>query len=144
MAVTLKMTKKVSRLNLIRTIASHGWTIEGVLQDDNRKKYNDIIHAKIKAYVIHSSFADGQLIAIYQPEMNEITVIAESSETENRFKNKIGHILESNKLGVLIEKSPKLYVDNLLNHNVWLTDEELTSLINDAHAKNESNSFYIA
>jgi len=137
LAITLKMNTKVDRVNVIKTVASHNWTIEGILQDDIRMKYNDIVHAKIKAYIIHSSLADGKLIAVYQPEMNEITVIGESIESENKFKNKIGHILETKRLARLTEKNLQGYVNNLLSHSLWLTDAELSDLITDA--KNQIN-----
>jgi len=144
MAVTLKMNKKIDRLDVIKTVASHGWTIEAILQDDGRKKFNDIVYAKIGAYIIHSSLDDGKIMAIYQPVMDEITIIGPNSESENKFKNKIGHILEKKRIGNLMKNNPKGYFNNLLNHSIWLTDEELTFLIDDLKNKCDPGLSYIA
>jgi hypothetical protein len=132
MAVTIKLNKKVGRLDIIKTVASHDWVIRNTIQDDTRMVHNQIDKADIAAYMIEAIVDDDNILIIYQPALNELTLISRKEETENKVKHKLAHIVETGRKGFILDRDPEKYIYNIYAHEMFLTDKEVVSLVDEA------------
>lgn len=144
MAVTVKLNKKIERLDLVKTALSHGWFIKTTIQDDARKINDEITSADISVYDIRGTI-DGKLVFIlYQPHLDEMTIIAKRPEIEDQVKNKIGYILETGRKGTFSKDNKEDYVRELNLHKTFLTTQELNTLIKEARTEFDGTLNYIA
>ena len=109
-AVTLLLQEQPGRLDIVRTVVSHGWLINLTVQDDGHKVYDRIPSAKIFTYLIRANFDTNQLMVAYQPEINHLTIIGNNEEIEKQYKGKIVTILEKKKKGQLFYNNKDDYV----------------------------------
>jgi len=98
----------------------------------------------VQAYEIFARIDDKDFMIIYQPNVDELTLIARDPETENKLKNKVGHILETRRRGNVYRVDPNEYLSNIYKHNLYLTDTELCTLINEARDQIGSTLNYIS
>lgn len=134
MAVTLVMKKKIDRVTLIKTVASHGWMLDRLLMDDSTKSRDSIIDADIKVYIIYIKAGKHGMMVVYQPKIDEMTIIGPTAKSEKAMKNKIADIFEKGKVGSLPVENTDFYVNGLLSNKNFLTQHELDSLLYDAES----------
>ena len=115
------------------------------MQDDQRKTFDHIDNADISVYEIHGDINGENFLVIYQPHIDEMTIIGKKSMVEDKIKNKIGHIFESGIKGNLFNKKDlQEYVSKIYQHGIFLTHNEMDTLIEEARTNMGSTLSYIA
>ena len=132
MAVIHKIDSKVklSRVNLITTIVSHGWEIYLLMQDDNAKTFGRIGEAKIYNYLIKAKTRLGDILVIVQDSMNELIIIGQNKDVEEKMKQEIIDIIQQNKKGDLY-MDRKNYMAGIFAHQPFLTNDEIMNIMTE-------------
>jgi len=132
MAVVLaiKDTIKPSRVDIVKTVVSHGWDLYLCMQDDGRKICDRIKDAKIYNYLIKARTRVGDMLVAYQPEINEITILGANTKAEAEMKQEIANILAKSKMGT-IYGDKELFLGGIFKHNRFLTEQEMIDIASE-------------
>lgn len=143
MAVVLAMkdTIKPNRVDIVKTIVSHGWDLYLCMQDDGRKTCNRIKEARIFNYLIKARTRMGDVLVTYQPEINEITVIGSNAKIEQEMKQEIANILIKSKKGT-IYKNRDMFLDGIFRHNRFLTEQEIAEIASEFNKPDDNLGYF--
>lgn len=135
MASTIKIKSKIDKIDLIKTVCSHGWQIREVLLDKKgiegmQKFLKDKKSVKINNYIIETAMNNEFIFVTYQPDSNEITIISRNNAVEKRFKKPISKIFEQKILGKAAKDRGE-FEQNLVDHDIYLSPIEKEQIIND-------------
>jgi len=132
MAVTMVMKDdiKIDRVNLIKTVVSHGWDLHMCIQDDSNKIHNQIRDAKIYNYLIRARTKFGYMLVICQPSMNQMTIVGIDEDAENKMKQEIANIIGKNKKGAFWSQKD-VFLEGILYHKRFLTEKEILSIASE-------------